>query len=190
MIMDHKVSRRFATLGLVSLGVTLAIPPARGQQAANLSWTPVSLTPSQARTLDVVAELIIPATDTPGAREAGVPQFVDRAVGGWCAPANALAIRSGLDRIEQDAVADYGASFAVLPLDQQNALIARFDGAEDARAPAGVDGKPFFPILKDIVTAGYFTSELGAVKALKWDPIPGAFHGCVPLSQIGRGWAL
>jgi gluconate 2-dehydrogenase gamma chain len=40
-----------------------------------------------------------------------------------------------------------------------------------------------------MVTVGYFTSEPGATVALKYEPVPGAYHGCVPLAEIGRAWA-
>jgi len=39
------------------------------------------------------------------------------------------------------------------------------------------------------VTIGYFTSEPGATIALRYDPVPGDYRGCVPLKDIGRGWA-
>ncbi|HQR89631.1 MAG TPA: gluconate 2-dehydrogenase subunit 3 family protein, partial [Caulobacter sp.] len=47
----------------------------------------------------------------------------------------------------------------------------------------------FFPALEDMVTVGYFTSEPGATVALQYDPVPGAYRGCVPLAEIGRAWA-
>jgi hypothetical protein len=154
----------------------------------------------------------MPATDTPGAREAGVPQFVDRALGDWCTPTDAVAIRGGLDRIEADAQAGHGKAFTALTPAQQTALLERYDAeGRGPRTPAAAIGRgetetglsnqprsavtppkspPFFPVLRDLVTVGYFTSQLGATKAVRYDPVPGAYRACVPLKEIGRAWAL
>ena len=205
------VSRRDAALTFGALWTVLTIPAGAMAQATTLTWTPKALTPAEARVLEVVAELIMPATDTPGAREAGVPQFVDRAVADYCSAADAQAIRVGLGRIEADARAAHATTFVSLTPDQQTALLKRYDaeaiGPRVATAAVGrgetetglsnqpssavvaPNGPPFFPVLKDLVTVGYFTSELGATKAVRYDPVPGAYHGCVPLSQIGRAWA-
>ena len=92
------MNRRDAALTFGALWTTLVIPAGAMAQATapTLAWTPKALTPAQARVLDTVAELIVPKTDTPGAREAGVPAFVDRAVGTYCRPADAQAIRACL----------------------------------------------------------------------------------------------
>lgn len=144
-----------------------------------LAWTPKTLTPAEAATLDAAAELILPATDTPGARAAGVPAFIDRAVGNWCDAAQARTLRDGLARLDADAKAAGAASFAALAPAQQTALLTRLDAARD----------PFFVSLKELVTIGYFTSKPGATVALRYDPVPGAYRGCVPLKEIGRAWA-
>lgn len=206
------MNRRQATLTFGALWTTLLIP-AGWAAAADLpsTWTPKALTPAQARVLDAVAELIIPATDTPGAREAGVPQFVDRAVADYCPPAQAQAIRAGLDRIDAAARAAHGGAFASLTPAQQTEVLTGFDRAgRDPRPAAQPVGRgetetglsnrvgpaappeatPFFPALKELVTVGYFTSQLGATKAVRYDQTPGAYRGCVPLAQIGRAWAL
>lgn len=208
MATDGMMNRRFVTLSFAALGTALVIPGrAVAQAAPALTWAPKALTPAQAKTLDAVAELIMPATDTPGAREAGVPQFVDQTVGIFCTPADAQTIRAGLDFIEADALAAYGAGFTELRPDQQLALLTRYDA--DARpAPTadvgrgdtetGLSNRPttpppppsFFPMLKEMITSAYFTSKLGATKAVIWDPFPGAFRGCVPLSEIGRAWEM
>lgn len=211
--MTLPMNRRQTALTFGALWSTLLIAPRAGAQpVATLGWTPKALTATQARTLDVTAELIMPATDTPGARECGVPAFVDRAVATYCTPADAAAIRAGLDRIEADAKAAHGASFVALTPAQQTALLERYDAeARGPRTPATAVGRgetetglsnqprsavappkgpPFFPVLKDLVTVGYFTSRLGATKAVRYDPNPGAYHGCVPLKEIGRAWAL
>jgi gluconate 2-dehydrogenase gamma chain len=209
------INRREAGLTFGALWTTLAIPA--GAAAQTPAWAPKALTAAQARTLDVVAELIMPATDTPGAREVGVPAFVDRAVATYLGPAEAQAIRAGLDRMDADAKTAHGKAFVALTAEQQTALLTRYEA--EARAPrqpvavgrgeteTGLSNQPspnttrpgtqvaapkgphFFPVLKDLVTAGYFTSKLGATKAVRYDPNPGAYRGCVPLSQIGRAWA-
>ena len=51
-------------------------------------------------------------------------------------------------------------------------------------------GPHFFLMLRELATTGYFHSEQGATQVLRYDPIPGAFRGCVPLAEIGRGWAI
>ena len=201
-------NRREAALSFGALWTALVIPAEAAAQAAVMSWTPKALTPAQARTLDTVAELIMPKTETPGAREAGVPAFVDRAVGTYCTPAEAKAVRAGLDRMDADARAAHGAVFVALSPEQQAALLTRYEaegraprekppvgrgdtetGLSNNAAAAPVKGPPFFPVLKELVTVGYFTSKLGATKAVRYDPVPGAYKGCVPLAQIGRAWA-
>lgn len=208
MATDLTLNRRGLALSLAAFGTTLALTGRAAAQTASLSWAPTALTPTQAKTLDVAAELIMPATDTPGAREAGVPQFVDRAVGISLTPIEAKAVRGILDRMETDAQSAHGAAFAALKPDQQTALLTGYDAEVGQPQPVtvgrgdtetGLSNKsatpaprvvtPPFQVLKDLVTVGYFTSQLGATKAVRWDPFPGAYRGCVPLSLIGRAWA-
>jgi hypothetical protein len=164
------------TFTAVSFGLTTAA------RAQSLAWTPKALTPAQARAVDAAAELIVPATDTPGARAAGAPQFIDRALGGWCDPEQARLLREGLDGMDADAHAAHGAAFADLAPAQQAALLARYD---EVRAPQ----RRFFALLKELTTIGYFTSRPGATIALRYDPVPGDYRGCVPMKEIGRAWA-
>jgi len=177
-----------AALSFGAVWATLSLPSGAVAQITTvpLSWRPKALTPQQARALDAMAELIVPATDTPGARAAGVPQFIDRAVADYYEPPEAALIRAGLDRLDADAQAAHGAPFAALGAERQTALLAGYD-AEAARQPAGT--AHFFPLLRELTTVGYFTSEPGATQALRYDALPGEYHGCVPLSEIGRGWA-
>jgi hypothetical protein len=179
------LDRRQLFGGLTLAGAALVgLTPVFAQPLPARAWTPQALTPLQARNLDVAAELIIPATDTPGARAAGVPQFVDRAVATFCTPADVEVIKGALDRMEADAQAQHGAAFAAISPAQQAALLMGYDTARGAPArPLG------YSALKELVTVGYFTSEPGATKALRYDPVPGEYHGCVPLKDIGRAWA-
>ena len=186
-----QMNRREAALTFGALWTVLAVPAgAAAQTTPTLTWTPKALSLSQARVLDAVAELIMPKTDTPGAREAGVPAFIDRAVGGYCSPTEAQAIRAGLDHIDAVARAAHGLEFAALTSVQQTAQLTGYETPQ--AATSAVPPRPnamFFPLLKDLATVGYFTSELGATRAVRYDPVPGAYRGCVPLAEIGRAWA-
>lgn len=174
------LTRRDAALSFGALWTTLALPAgARAQATPTLTWTPKALSADQARTLDAVAELIIPATDTPGARAAGVPQFVDRALSDYYDAEDAARFKAGLDRIDSEARTGHGDAFVTLPAATQLALLIRLD----------TEGVASFRALKELVTIGYFTSEPGATLALRYDPVPGDYRGCVPLKDIGRAWA-
>jgi hypothetical protein len=186
------LNRRDAIRGLaLAVGVGASGWAERALAAASpapaLTWTPSALTQDQARLLDVVAELIIPATDTPGARAAGVPQFIDRAVADYYTKDQVDQLLGGLARMDADARAAHGDVFAALTPEQQVTLLTAYD--QEGGAARGQGQSHFFPALEDMVTVGYFTSEPGATEALKYDPVPGAYHGCVPLAEIGRAWA-
>lgn len=183
------LSRRDAIRGL-TLTIGVAATGWGGRAAAQtLTWTPTALAPDQARLVDVVAELIIPATDTPGAREAGVPQFIDRALANYYDKAQKERLLGGLARMDADARAAHGDVFVALTPQQQVELLTGYDREASAVRNETPDDAHFFLVLENLVTVGYFTSEPGATVALRYDPIPGAYHGCVPLSELGRAWA-
>lgn len=185
------LNRRDAIRGLaLTVGAAATGWAGRAAAASTLTWTPTALTPDQARLVDVVAELIIPATDTPGARAAGVPQFIDRALANYCDKAQAEQLLGGLTRMDADARATHGDAFVTLTPQQQVELLSAYEQeAITARGQTPSQKAHFFPALEDLVTVGYFTSEPGATVALRYDPVPGAYNGCVPLSEIGHGWA-
>lgn len=181
--MSLLLNRRAALLS--GMAAAWAIPTVAASQGAILTWTPQALPQDQARTLAAACERIIPPTATPGAGEFGVPQYVDRAIAIWCAPADAERMRAGLVRLDADARGRFGVAFAAASAAQQDAILK--DVEAEARASRG--GPHFFPLLRELTTGGYFQSEPGATKVLRYDPVPGEYHGCVPLKDIGRAWA-
>lgn len=186
------LNRRDAIRGIAMAAGAAATGWAGRASAATapaLDWTPTALSQDQARLVDAVAELIIPATDTPGARQAGVPQFIDRALANYCDKSQRALLLNGLTRIDADARAAHGDVFIALAPEQQAALLTAYDQEAAITRAQGADQTHFFSALEDWVTVGYFTSEPGATQALKYDPVPGAYHGCVPLAEVGRGWA-
>jgi hypothetical protein len=166
--------------GVVSAPVVSALlSGCRAGPAAD--WTPRALDARQAEFLGAVVDLIIPPTETPGARDAGVAAFIDKLLADWVDPGARGRFLSGLAELET--------SFARAAADEQIGILARLDqDAVRARA-ADADPLPFFATLKEWTLVGYYTSEVGATRELQWMASPGRYEGDVPLEEVGPSWA-
>ena len=144
--------------------------------------TAASVTVSAAQTslLAEVADVIIPETDTPGAKEAGADAFIVRVMRDCHELKEQEAFYAGLARIDTAAREAHQENFVDLSPDQKVAVLEKFADAEPG----------FFRQLKALTVTGYFTSEIGATQALDYLPIPGKFEGDVPMKPGQRGWAI
>ncbi len=145
--------------------------------AADLDASPqnVVLNESQREILAAISECIIPATDTPGALEAGVPQFVELILSDWHTAEERQPVLEGMARLDADCRAAYGKGFAACST------------AEQAKALAAVEGSTMFAMLKSLVVNGYFTSEAGASTLPGGaNPMPGVYREVVYDSASGR----
>ncbi|WP_374470193.1 gluconate 2-dehydrogenase subunit 3 family protein [Phenylobacterium sp.] len=187
--MTAMLNRREAFVGaLAGLWTIPALARAQGGLAV-LTWRPQALTVEEAQTLMAACERIVPATDTPGAIAVGVPQFVDRAVAEWCEADEAQRLRSGLVGLDVQARARFGAAFAALPAERQDELLRAAEAEADVFATQQPPQPHYFLALRELTTVAYFSSQPGATQALRYDPVPGEYRGCVPLKEIGRTWA-
>ena len=152
-------------------------------QAASL------LTPQRARAMEALAEVIIPATDTPGASEAGVTGFVAALVDGWLDDDDRDRFLAGLDTVDPACRERYGRPFAECAAGEQAAFVHDLDDEltrlrED---PAADETQHFFHDVKRFTVTAYFTSEVG-LDALGYRTTFRTFEGCAPLtpSEAGR----
>ncbi len=154
----RQVSRREAVAIIASVlggaaaapGLAEAIAAAAGSRGGVLPAERLSL-------LDTLCETILPATDTPGAAQAGVAQFIDSLLAAWYSPAERDEFLSGLADVEQRCLLEERAAFPALPAARRLSFLQRLD-AEAASAAA--DGrKPFFRTLKELTLIGFYTSE-------------------------------
>lgn len=122
-------------------------------------WKPKILTPAQDELVATLAELIIPATDTPGARAARVNRFVDRVLQ-EAPPADRVRFLEGLAWIDGRSKALYETGFAGAGAGQQAELLTRLSDGKAAASeePRGVE---FFQAMKSMTIDGYYTSEIG-----------------------------
>jgi hypothetical protein len=137
-----------------------------------------------------IADLIIPTTDTPGAKAAEVPEFILIIVGECYDQKEQERFVAGLDTLNDRTKEKYGKAFLECdPKDQTEILLtlekeARAEWEKDNTVPT-----PFISQIKQLTSVGYFTSEIGATKALNYKAIPAGYKGCVPLEPGQKAWA-
>lgn len=142
------------------------------------------------RQLAEIAEIIIPATDTPGAREANVHGFIDRMMAEWALPETQNAFRAVLREIDSSAKIQFGGPFLGLSPEQRVDVVTAMDlAAFELAAQGGSASGSAFVRLKRLVLLGYYHSKVGATEELQFQLVPGRYMPCAPLTEIGRAWA-
>lgn len=151
-----------------------------------IDWKPSFLTEDQGILITQVSDIIIPKTDTPGAKDVGVPGFIDVMVKDIYSKEDQDRFLDGLKTFSDGAEKKYGDPFIELTSADQLEYVKEVHSAALAEKAAD---KPFILMIKELTLLGFFTSEVGATKVLQYDPVPGAYHGCVPLEEVGKTWA-
>lgn len=169
---------------------------------------------NQLKLITEVADVIIPTTSSPGAKAAGVGPFIALMIKD-CYPEDAQkAFVKGLDALEVQSKDQFKKSFLEISPAERTQLLSKLredtiaatkaeqevlNKQADAQAPKGFAAilpkdKPkteprFFSIIRDLTLLGYFTSEIGATKAMAYVDIPGRYDGCVDLKPGQKVWA-
>lgn len=143
-----------------------------------------ALNPHQNETVATIAELIIPKTDTPGAREAGVPAFIDLFLAEWADDEDRQRVITGLGTLDERTRAVFGKDFVSASPVQQAQIVTALD-AEVARLrdTGGNPWQHFFHSIKRLTLVGYYTSEVGATTEQHFRVVPGRYEPCYPLDQ-------
>ncbi len=148
---------------------------------------PQVLEPHQNETVATIAELIIPQTDTPGARAARVNEFIDLALAEWYDDADRDRFLAGLADVDGRARALCGKDFVACRQLEQVQILTALDAEVAAEAArVGTPTKHFFHMCRRLTLVGYYTSEVGANQELHYQIIPGRYDGCSPLDTGGR----
>ena len=141
--------------------------------------------------LDEVAETLLPETDTPGAKAAGVGAFMAVMVNDVYAPDDQKVFRDGMRNLEDACRAEYGTGFREAAATERLALLERLDREQHAymQTRAGDAPAHYFRMMKELALLGYFTSEVGYTQALRYVETPGRFDPCAPYAPGEKAWA-
>jgi gluconate 2-dehydrogenase gamma chain len=181
LTMTRREAIRRTTLALgVAISPSLLSGVLRAQTAPRNATAPTFLSMRQFETAGAIAERILPKTDTPGAREVGVPAFIDLMYGKYMTEDERVVFTAGLDELERTSVAMSRRSFSQLTPAQQDGELRKIAAAAQEKE------KTFFHLMKELTLLGYFSSEPIGKHVLHYDPIPGRYDGCIPLAEVGN----
>ena len=144
------------------------------------------LTAGQHELLAVMTEHILPATDTPGARDAGVADFIDAMLADFATAEERTNFLGALTEVDAAATEQFGQGFMASSAEQQFGMLDAMD--EAAIADPDAESSSFMRRLKEYTLAGYYTSEVGATQELQVNPM-GMHRGDIPYEEVGRSWA-
>ena len=148
------------------LGAPAVVPLVRGFHPAvpaqEGGWKPQFLEGAEVETVAQLAERIVPETDTPGARQALVHQYVDFVLARGDEERRDR-FRAGLAGLDRRSRALFGGPFAAQKAEQQDELLTRLMTKEAGEDAAGAD---FFALAKQLTVDGYYRSEAGLVQEL------------------------
>jgi hypothetical protein len=166
--------------------------------AADLE-SPLPYSDSDVEFLDEVAETIMPKTDTPGARDAAVGRFIARYSAACYPPEHIALLKAGIPDIDAQMQVLQGKGFRqataaakislLTQIDRQAKEHARQAGANQVAAKPGENSPHYFTLMKQLTLYGFFTSEPGATRVVRYRPNPGKYKGCIPYVDGDTFWA-
>ncbi|PRY89764.1 gluconate 2-dehydrogenase subunit 3 family protein [Mongoliibacter ruber] len=181
--------------GYALTGSTVAALMQSCESGASLGWTPKVLNKEQAQILSQIVDRVLPATDSPGALDVGVDQFIDRMLANVFPEVIQNGFAGGIDSFNDVAKEQHGKDFVKLEGEKQDALIREFE-EKSGPLPGSMWGFsfgeptefPFYRMMKELALIGYFHSEKIGKEYLAYNPIPGPYEGCIPYSDVGKNW--
>lgn len=172
--------------------ITAVLNGCQAEASTATGWAPKFFDAQQAAALSEIAETILPTTDTPGAKDVGVPAFIDQLAATCLPEEEQMSLRDSIEQIEVQAQSKYNKTFAALQPEEQLALLNTIDA--EARSvktvtdDMGETAWSGFLKLKQLVLLGYFTSEKVGTEVTAFLPIPGQYKPCIPYEEGQPAW--
>jgi hypothetical protein len=187
------MNRREALARMVAITGTMAIGAEfflTGCQRPEAKKRTEPLTPAEQAMLDEVGETIIPATSTPGAKAAGVGPFMAMIARDCYDDAAYSSFRGGLDKLDRASKKQYGRTFVALSPADRTTLLNAIDREERTYTAERkrTDPPHYFKLMKELTLLGFFSSEVGATKAMRYVESPGRYDGNVAYKKGDRAW--
>ena len=149
------------------------------------SWPTRFLTDEEVSLVSAIAEFILPKTDTPGALDVHVPEFIDLMLNDSYTHEEQQLFRSGANDFQNRIDEKYGQRFEKCKIEDKDNIISE----EEQRSMNHFEKnyqRSFYLMVKEMTILGYYTSEYVMTNLLDYNPIPGRYDGCISVDQKGK----
>lgn len=195
MRMDRREAiRRVSALlgGIALVSETALLEACSGERSAARTGAP-TFSPNDVAFLDEVADTILPETSTPGAKAAQCGAFMALMVTDTYQDRDQQVFKNGLQQLDTACQQMHKTGFMAATPAQRLALLEQVDKEQkaymDTRAPNSDTPSHYFRMMKELALLGYFTSEIGYTKAMRYTEVPGRYDPCLPYKQGETSWA-
>ena len=141
--------------------------------------------------LNEVAETILPATKSPGAKEAKVGELMVVMVNDTYEEKDQKIFHEGILKLDEASKKANSKSFMEATPEQRTSLLTALDkeAKEYQKSKKKEDPNHYFTMMKQLTLFGYFTSKEGATQALRYIAVPGKYDGAYPYKKGDKAWA-
>jgi hypothetical protein len=142
--------------------------------------------------LNEVGETILPTTSSPGAKAANVGGFMAIMVRDCYTPDDQKIFMTSFSKIDDATNKKFSKKFLDATPEQRTAVLSDLDKEQKAYSKTKKEKDPnhYFKMVKELTLLGFFTSEVGCTKALRYVPVPGKYIGTIPYKKGDKAWAL
>lgn len=187
---DIKLQRRQVFQALIALSAVGGLAACGGAEETSSDQSSVASTTgffsaSEMALIAALSDTIIPQTETGGAVAAGVPDTLQALATDWGDDGFRSYWRQGLVKLSAALKGANGADFDAMEVGERLATLAPYD----AKVFDGETEDGFYRDIKSTIVQAYYMSEIGAAEELAYEPVPGEWIGCVPLSDFPKTWA-
>src|SRR3954453_4432559 len=176
------ITRRDAIKHCLMIAVAGALVPSCKQEKSkpSIAYRHLSIDGNDEKLITEVSETIIPATDTPGAKDTYTHLFVLKMLDDCYTKDEQQKFLKGMKEFEKISQKKFDKSFVNCNLLQREELVRNNINSKDV----GQDVSTFFNIMKKLTVQGYMTSKYYLTDVQVYKLVPGKFHGCVPVSSL------
>lgn len=203
--MDRREAVKYISIlfGGAVIGADAFLTGCKTQTGSSTEWTADDVV-----YLNEIGETILPRTSTPGAKDANVGQFMTVMVNDCYEAADQKVFREGMDKLNDASKKKFDKTFMNITPEQRKELLMQVDGEakqyqnkvndfnniENNKAKTETEkgnltyqrqhmSPHYFSMLKQLTLLGFFTSQAGMTKAVRYLPVPGRYEGSVPYKK-------
>lgn len=162
-----------------------------------LDWKPKFFSEEEAKTISSLVDIILPRTDTPGALDVKADIFIDKVIAEGYDKEGQEYMRAEIVSFNEKCVTKFGKAFYGLS-ESDKTEILKEEEKTSGKFALGIWGTAvgpqeeigFYRSMKSTAIWAYFTSQEMGENILSYDPIPGVYEPCKPLSEVGYRWSL